>query len=88
MNETKLFMEGKYPLLPSARPKAQETIKESETVKEVETVLEADIVTEVEANLFCKCTGKCRTKRCICKKNGGLCSIRCICNDCDNMSLD
>ena len=84
MNETKLFREGKYPLLPSARPKAQETIKEAETVKEVETVT----VTEVEANIFCKCTGKCRTKRCICKKNGGLCSIRCICNDCDNMSLD
>ena len=82
MNETILFREGKYPLLPSARPKAQETVKETENVTE------GDKVTEVEAKIFCKCTGKCRTKRCICKKNGGLCSIRCTCIDCDNMTLD
>lgn len=28
----------------------------------------------------CKCSGKCDTNRCGCKKNGDKCSENCICN--------
>ena len=86
MNKLILSRENKYPLLPSARPKAKtakETEHEAETPKKTEPEL---VHTETKAS--CKCTGKCRTKRCICKKNGDLCRIRCTCSVCDKMTLD
>ena len=36
----------------------------------------------------CKCTGKCKTRRCLCKKMELLCSLKCNCNDCENLELD
>ena len=85
-NQKKLFRENKYPLLPSARPKA---IKEATAEPTVEPLIEPTKKPEDSTpKPFCKCNGKCRTKRCICKKDGSYCSIRCTCDDCDNMSLD
>ena len=65
-----LSRENKYPLLPSARPKAK-TSKETEPGAEAAKETEPELVhTDTKASF--KCTGKCRTKRCICKKNGDI----------------